>query len=125
MLVPMGLIDLVRALREGKSIRKCKVDGKPVVVLDGHMRADDKLSVVTLECTFQDSSGAKSTIKAKHPLSDEGNVIEIGGQQMQNADVDLTPVWKLAGVELKATLEYTVAGDPHEVELYARVARSL
>lgn len=124
MLLPTAVSDIlkiVEKLKNGADIRKCKVDHKQMPVESGQMKAEDSLSAVKITCAYKDGA-ATHNIEAHHPKDDQNNVVKINNAEMDAADINMRLVFTLAGVDVKATLEYQKDGAPHTIELYARIA---
>ena len=118
-IIPEAL-EIIGLLTEGKKVTKCKLDGKLFDVVTGRIKADIGLSSVTVDCTAKDDAQTL-VIEAVHTRSDQGNKIRIGGQAMQEADIDMTVIPHLFAVDLKATLQYKAHGASHEIEIYCRL----
>ena len=114
------LMRVMKKLKDGVKIRKCKVDGQKMELTEGTLKGDLDDLDVHIACAYRDGDNTVK-VKGTHPRSDEGNVITIDGTDMAAADIDLRLVVRGLSLELKATLEYKRDAADHTIELYAKI----
>jgi len=117
-----GILKIWEILKEGKEIRKCKVDGKKVTLLSGRMQSSDSPKLVKITLSYKDADGATHNVEAVHSvLDDNHNTIKFDDHEVNGADVDLNVIWHGLSTDVKATLETTQDPAAPEIEVYAKV----